>query len=653
MALYVRYTPILLGGGGGSSTGVTSLGPFGSTPNAEGGDISGTVLTLEPADGTHPGGVSITTQTFAGQKTFSTGLTGTLTGHATLDVATSSLGNLTDAGTDGIIVTGGTGAVVGTVSLAQHVADSTHNGYLSSTDWSTFNNKQPSGSYLTAVSVATSNGFAGSSGGGTTPILTLSTTITGLLLGNGTAISAQSVTNLTDVGTDGITITNGAGAVLGPSPVTLSQHVADTTHNGYLSSTDWNTFNGKQASGNYITALTGDVTASGPGSSVASLVATTNATLTTISSLVSVGTITTGTWSATTIALNKGGTGQTTKAAAFDALSPMTTGGDLIYGGSAGTGTRLANGSVNQYLASAGTTAAPVWTSFAAPTIQKFTSTGTQSGWLFTVTSANATVGATYTNNSNTYTVLGTIVAGTQLWMSGTGATSGGTLTKSGGTGDSTITFSSKVATATYTTSTSPRTPLYLKIKGVGAGGGGAGSGTASSSSNGTAGTLTGFGANVIVGNGGGGAVFGSRGATGGTATLSNASGLNVAGGNGSGPSDNLILNSSNVAGGCGGVSMLGGGGGAGPGGTSTGTESNAMANSGSGGGGGGSNGQVSSLSGGGGGAGGGFDALISSPATTYPYVIGAGGAGGSAGTSGFQGGAGADGLIIVEEHYQ
>ena len=35
---------------------------------------------------------------------------------------------------------------------------------------------------------------------------------------------------------------------------------------GCLSSADWTTFNDKQAAGNYITALTGDVTASGPGS---------------------------------------------------------------------------------------------------------------------------------------------------------------------------------------------------------------------------------------------------------------------------------------------------------------------------------------------------------------------------------------------------
>lgn len=40
---------------------------------------------------------------------------------------------------------------------------------------------------------------------------------------------------------------------------------------GLLSNADWSTFNSKQAAGNYITALTGDVTASGPGSVAATL----------------------------------------------------------------------------------------------------------------------------------------------------------------------------------------------------------------------------------------------------------------------------------------------------------------------------------------------------------------------------------------------
>lgn len=41
--------------------------------------------------------------------------------------------------------------------------------------------------------------------------------------------------------------------------------------------------------------------------------------------------------------------------------NPMTTGGDIIYGGTSGVPTRLANGTAGQALLSAGTTLAPVW----------------------------------------------------------------------------------------------------------------------------------------------------------------------------------------------------------------------------------------------------------------------------------------------------
>lgn len=120
-----------------------------------------------------------------------------------------------------------------------------------------------------AATLATVNGNVGSFTN-----VSLTVNAKGLI----TAASSGTTGNLTDAGTDGIVVTSGTGAVLG-SGTSLAQHVADTTHNGYLSSTDWNTFNGKQASGSYITALTGDVTASGPGSSAATLAATSNATL--------------------------------------------------------------------------------------------------------------------------------------------------------------------------------------------------------------------------------------------------------------------------------------------------------------------------------------------------------------------------------------
>lgn len=63
--------------------------------------------------------------------------------------------------------------------------------------------------------------------------------------------------------------------------------------------------------------------------------------------------------------------------------------------------------------------------------------------YIFTITSGNATAAATFTNNSQTFTVLETIASGTTLVCSGTGApAASGTLTKASGTGDATITFS-------------------------------------------------------------------------------------------------------------------------------------------------------------------------------------------------------------------
>jgi hypothetical protein len=62
---------------------------------------------------------------------------------------------------------------------------------------------------VTSISIASSNGLAGTSSGGTTPILTLSTTITGILKGNGTAISAATS------GTDYAPATSGTSILYG------------------------------------------------------------------------------------------------------------------------------------------------------------------------------------------------------------------------------------------------------------------------------------------------------------------------------------------------------------------------------------------------------------------------------------------------------
>lgn len=70
--------------------------------------------------------------------------------------------------------------------------------------------------------------------------------------------------------TTGVSIGSGTSATVGPA-VTVNVQTASGSQPGLLSAADWTTFNGKQASGNYITSLTGDVTASGAGAAAATL----------------------------------------------------------------------------------------------------------------------------------------------------------------------------------------------------------------------------------------------------------------------------------------------------------------------------------------------------------------------------------------------
>jgi hypothetical protein len=82
---------------------------------------------------------------------------------------------------------------------------------------------------VTSVSVVSANGFAGTvANPTTTPALTLTTSISGVLYGNGTALAAATIS-----------------APLAYSAGTLSITQASGSTNGFLSSTDWTTFNNK------------------------------------------------------------------------------------------------------------------------------------------------------------------------------------------------------------------------------------------------------------------------------------------------------------------------------------------------------------------------------------------------------------------------
>lgn len=154
------------------------------------------------------------------------------------------------------------------VNVSCQAGSGSQAGCLSSSDWTSFNSKQSalvfSPPLVNSVGTVSCNVSSGSQAG------CLSSTDWNTFNGKQSLLTIGS---LTEAGTDGITVTGGTGAVIG-SGTSLSQHVSDTTHSGYLSSSDWNAFNGKQASGSYITALTGDGTASGPGSSALTLAST-------------------------------------------------------------------------------------------------------------------------------------------------------------------------------------------------------------------------------------------------------------------------------------------------------------------------------------------------------------------------------------------
>lgn len=308
-------------------------------------------------------------------------------------------------------------------------------------------------------------------------------------------------------------------------------------------------------------------------------------------------------------------------------------------------GTGLTSSGVNgNVLKSNGTT----WVSSpnAAPTVTRFATTGTATGYVFTVSAANATVGAVYSNNGQNFTVLSTISSGALLFCSATGApAASGNLSKVSGTGDATIPFTARVALGTYT---APAGVFYLRVQAQAAGAGGTGSGT--TNPQGTVGGPTYFGSALIQCAGGALANTGTgAGGAGGAASIASPALTlhTVTGGSGGGQQAQTISTVS-LSGGAGGGSFFGGAGGAGA------NSANGVGGTNGGGGsGGGTGAAANTFTGLGGGAGAYAESLITTPAATYFYAVGTGGSGGAAGTNGFSGGGGGDGTVVITEYYQ
>jgi hypothetical protein len=206
------------------------------------------------------------------------------------------LGTVTELTSAVLTLSGWSSATVGSPTITVKQATSAQSGYLTSTDWNTFNNKQ----------------------------------------------AALSISNLTEATSAVLTITGGTGSVIG-SGTTIQVKQASTSVSGFLSSTDWNTFNGKQAG-----PLTGDITTSGAVS-----------TLATVNSNV-------GSFTNASITVNAKGLVTAASTGGAGLTNPMTTLGDIIVGGASGVPTRQGIGTTGQVVGVSG--GVPAYLSVIGPT---------------------------------------------------------------------------------------------------------------------------------------------------------------------------------------------------------------------------------------------------------------------------------------------
>lgn len=159
-----------------------------------------------------------------------------------------------------------------TPDISIPVATSSVDGYLAATDWVIFNAKEPAqtkGSISTSTTGVTVGSGSNSTVGPnvTVNVQTASGSQPGLLSSTDWTTfnnkqSTLTLGNLTAAGTDGIAVTGGTGSVVG-SGTSVAQHVADSTHNGYLSQSDWSTFNGKGSVSSVALTVPGILSVSG------------------------------------------------------------------------------------------------------------------------------------------------------------------------------------------------------------------------------------------------------------------------------------------------------------------------------------------------------------------------------------------------------
>jgi len=245
----------------GITAGVSSLNYTTTTAYSAGGTISGTSLTLAAADATNPGLISTGAQNIAGAKTFNSNIIGNLTGNASTATTLATARNINGTAFNGsadITIVADAGTLSGT-TLKSTVTNSS----------------------LTGVGTITSGTWNGS-------------TLAVAYGGTGATTTAAARTNL-GLGSAAISSTSDFEVPLTfSSPLsrttnTISIPAATSSVNGYLTSSDWSTFNNKQ------TALT-----AGSGVTISSNIVSVGQSVTTTSSPTFAGETLTGTLTGTT-----------------------------------------------------------------------------------------------------------------------------------------------------------------------------------------------------------------------------------------------------------------------------------------------------------------------------------------------------------------
>lgn len=376
---------------------------------------SGTVTSVSGTTGrvTSTGGTTPVIDLASGVATPGTTGSATLVPVVTIDTygrvtsittAANPQGTVTSVtGTAPVVSSGGT-----TPAISMAAATASVSGYLTSTDWTTFNSKG-SGS-VTSVA-ATVPSFLSVTGSPITTSGTLALTYSGTALpvaNGGTGVTASSGANsvvlrdasvnisvnsisegYSNVAAAGTTTTLTVASVpnyvvTGSGGQTYQLPDATTLPNGVNY-----TFNNNQSSGTIVVKNNSGTTIAtiqsgglvdvsllsnsiAAGSWDVHNLAPANVSWST-NTLDYPGSITSATWNGVAVAINRGGTGQSTAAAGFNALSPITSTGDLIIGNGTNSATRLAIGTNGYVLTSNGTTAS--WTAASAGTVTSVTGT--------------------------------------------------------------------------------------------------------------------------------------------------------------------------------------------------------------------------------------------------------------------------------------